>query len=368
MFINPQRNEWRTTLVLFSLIIATMFLFSSSVSNAASGAEFCWKNSYGRGVGSVPLSCPAGTEKRGLLCYSKCLAGMKRAGVDCHSTCPSGLKDQGLFCRKAEYGRGGGYISRKKCKRKRGNCEKTGLLFYPKCRAGFKRFGCCICRPNKPDCRALGLKPGIDLSCAKRIQLGKIRKANCPRGKQRDAGLCYKRCRAGYKGVGPVCWGGPPSGWVHCGMGASKTKGICGKIIFNQVSSVGQLALTVVTLGGSSGATAAAKAPQSASKLAKLKKKYAQMKAAFQKAKKGSKTLQKAEKAYKKGKKAYDTARPYLKTATAAKTAQNVVTAEDMARMAAQIAAIVDSSGVSDVVGAYTYPKCSKYLLPKRKR
>ena len=175
----------------------------------------------------------------------------------------------------------------------------------------------------------------------------------------KDAGLATKEW-------GPCAGPAPPSGWVHCGMGASKKKGICGKIIFNQVSSVGQLALTVVTLGGFSGATAAAKAPQSASKLAKLKKKYAQMKAAFQKAKKGSKTLQKAEKAYKKGKKAYDTARPYLKTATAAKTAQNVVTAEDMARMAAQIAAIVDSSGVSDVVGAYTYPKCSKYLLPKR--
>ena len=28
----------------------------------------------------------------------------------------------------------------------------------------------------------------------------------CKPGRELDAGLCYPQCRAGYKGVGPVCW------------------------------------------------------------------------------------------------------------------------------------------------------------------
>jgi len=36
------------------------------------------------------------------------------------------------------------------------------------------------------------------------------------------------------------------------------------------------------------------------------------------------------------------------------------ITPEDMVRVAAQIAALIDPTGVSDVVAGYTYPKCSK--------
>jgi cytolysin (calcineurin-like family phosphatase) len=37
--------------------------------------------------------------------------------------------------------------------------------------------------------------------------------AGCMDGKQFDAGLCYKRCNAGYHGVGPVCWADCPAGY-----------------------------------------------------------------------------------------------------------------------------------------------------------
>jgi len=55
----------------------------------------------------------------------------------------------------------------------------------------------------------------------------------CPKGKpELDTGLCYERCRAGYRGVGPVCWvnskdigiGTPvgledcPPGWTNDGL------------------------------------------------------------------------------------------------------------------------------------------------------
>ena len=83
---------------------------------------FCWRDSYGRGVGVIPTTCPSGKEKIGELCYSKCpsgtfldnklarnfnppylvlsytgpyltvfffwLKGTVRFGFDCHSVCP----------------------------------------------------------------------------------------------------------------------------------------------------------------------------------------------------------------------------------------------------------------------------------------
>lgn len=95
-------------------------------------------------------------------------------------------------------------------------------MYYPKCKKGFYAFGCCICRPAVPNCAALGYNPGIDLSCAKKIIIGNPSSMSCVAGLSYDAGLCYTPCPAGFRGVGPVCWGTSPSGWVECGMGSSK--------------------------------------------------------------------------------------------------------------------------------------------------
>ena len=95
---------------------------------------------------------------------------------------------------------------------------------------------------------------------------------SCPSGKQKQAGLCYKPCRSGFSGTGPVCWASGPQGWVNCGMGSAKDSLTCAKIVFDQVTSVGEVALFVASLGSSSGGTAGAKAGKNAGKLAKLKK------------------------------------------------------------------------------------------------
>jgi hypothetical protein len=50
--------------------------------------DFCWKDSYGRGVGTIPNSCPSGYEMLGVLCYEDCPPGYKRWGLDCHQQCP----------------------------------------------------------------------------------------------------------------------------------------------------------------------------------------------------------------------------------------------------------------------------------------
>lgn len=156
-----------------------------------------------------------------------------------------------------------------------------GAMAYPKCKSGYSPFGCCICRPATPNCGALGMNGGIDLSCAKKLIIGDPKSMDCPAGKQYDAGLCYVSCKTGFYGVGPVCWGNTPNGWVGCGMGAAKDSKTCGQIIFDQVSSVGELALNVATLGSSSGATAAAKGAKTAAELSTLRKKFADLQKAY---------------------------------------------------------------------------------------
>lgn len=46
---------------------------------------FCWRRSYGRGIGEPINSCPPGKERIGLLCYTPCRPGFSRQGtLDCH--------------------------------------------------------------------------------------------------------------------------------------------------------------------------------------------------------------------------------------------------------------------------------------------
>jgi hypothetical protein len=351
------------------LIIASLLIASPGFAEP----EFCWRDTETRGVGKIPSACQEGRERIGLLCYSKCGTNMQRAGFDCHSTCPAGMRDDGLFCRAAEYGRGEGYpwkfgdppfnyepaLHRCEADHGHGSCERSGLIYYPTCKHGDSPVGCCICRPGTPDCGRLGLNPGVDLSCAKKIVVGDPVTGVCAAGEQADAGLCYPACKPGFKGVGPVCWGGAPSGWVECGMGAAKDAKTCESIVLNQVASVGKLAMTIATLGESSAVTSAASAPAKASRLAQLKDLYGKMKTAYETAKKEFPALQKAEQSFQAG---GNTASKDKKAAAALTEASEAVTEEDLVRAAAEIASIVDSSGVSATIDAYTYPKCSKYF------
>lgn len=350
-----------------AIIILAFFALVSSVH---AEAEFCWRDSYGRGVGSVPLTCGPGQELIGLLCYPKCGANMKRFGFDCHSTCPDGWRNDGLFCRKAEYGRGAGYpwhlddgfsddgmISRCERDNGRGGCEMWGAVAYPKCKPGYSPFGCCICRPPVPDCGSMNMNPGIDLSCAKKIQIGSPQAGSCAPGEVNDAGLCYPKCADGYSGVGPVCWGKVPPGWVECGMGAAKDSKTCGEIVFGQVESVvsaaGEITAAVLTAGGSAGATAGAKSAANASKLASLREKYKRLQVIY-------KQNEKQLKAVERARKGYDAHQAASNTGDLLEANADEVSEEDIARISAEIAALVDPTGVSGVVASYTYSVCSK--------
>lgn len=102
----------RNILLLVILMLVAQLSFTLSLKDhKQSFSEFCWKDSVGRGVGTIPTGCAEGREKIGLLCYTNCPAGYSRSGFDCHQKCPDepGWENQLLFCRYAEYGRSAGY-------------------------------------------------------------------------------------------------------------------------------------------------------------------------------------------------------------------------------------------------------------------
>ncbi|HSB11673.1 MAG TPA: tectonin domain-containing protein [Blastocatellia bacterium] len=97
--------------------------------------------------------------------------------------CPPGFRDDGDYCAKPpSYGRSAGYVSMSLCEASygQGNCEQSGLLFYPKCATNFNAFGCCVCSPKCPD----GWED-IGVSCKKPNTIG-----NCA-AYGRVAGLGY---------------------------------------------------------------------------------------------------------------------------------------------------------------------------------
>lgn len=240
-------------------IVEVMDWIKSEATSAKT--DFCWKDSYGRGVGLIPQECP-GRDRIGALCYSKCPAGYTRFGVDCHQTCPSRFRDDGLFCRKAEYGRGAGYPAwdMGKCESRhgRGNCEWWGALIYPKCKSGYHNVACCICRPNSFSCSSYGLGGQFDISCAKKIIIGDPIPMSCNSNQQMDAGLCYSPCNQGFYGVGPVCWSGCGQSTTDCGAACAESSLECFSSIFDQVISVVILAANIATLGLATPATAGA--------------------------------------------------------------------------------------------------------------
>lgn len=132
------------------ILVSTLLSLCLSITftkHSQAVADFCWRDTKPRGVGTIPSSCSDEQEKIGLLCYKKCPDGYSVFGFDCHQKCPSGWDDQGLFCRLSEYGRGSGYPWRasdgltnnkkkmiKRCEKDHGDCEMYGLIAYPKCK------------------------------------------------------------------------------------------------------------------------------------------------------------------------------------------------------------------------------------------
>jgi hypothetical protein len=232
--------------------------------------DVCYKESATRGAGKIPTQCAAGMENHGGLCYARCRAGYSGAVTMCVPACPAGFRDDGLHCAKgAPYGRGGGYawqfgdalndngmIQRCEAAHGAGNCEKNGLIFYPKCRAGFVAMGANICSPQCPS----GMVD-IGVSCQKVTYdrgVGTIPNV-CPAGQVNDAGLCYPTCAGGQTGIGPVCWADacPANFPVKCGAMCARNQEQCAKVTTTMVTAPFKAVASIVGMALTSGATGA---------------------------------------------------------------------------------------------------------------
>ena len=178
--------------------------------------DFCWKPNYGRGIGHIPNSCPQGKKRKGLLCHDACKEGYFGVGFVCWEKCPVGFKNDGFTCR----------------------------------------------RP----------KP-LKIIAKKHYSRGVGSHMVCPPGTEMKAGLCYKLCKKGYVGIGPVCWAECQAPYSHnCGASCSVTKAGCGRAIFKIVASsaelVANIALMVVTFGGIAAGVASSNAARIAAQKA----------------------------------------------------------------------------------------------------
>jgi len=232
--------------------------------------QLCWKKTFGRGVGTVPTQCSSTQDKDAGLCYPKCPTGYKGVGPVCWQSCPDGFRDDGAFCAKPEaYGRGAGYpwkfgdglnddgmIARCEADNGRGNCEKDGAIYYPKCKANFHKVGCCICSPDCPS----GM-PDIGVSCTKNTSTRGVGTVPSCGGLSYDAGLCYDSCPRDYDGVGPICWSKcPPDFPFPCGAGCALSEAACAAAVTEMTVETVSVAATILSFPfGGPGAMAAAR-------------------------------------------------------------------------------------------------------------
>ncbi len=113
----------KSLLCLFSLILCQLL----TISTASAGEEFYWKQSYGRGAGTVPdLTCPDGKEGVAGLCYEPCKDGTKAQGTHCEDKGKGNKKDYERF--------GKGTAKKQVCS---GNKNLENGLCYEDCRSNF---------------------------------------------------------------------------------------------------------------------------------------------------------------------------------------------------------------------------------------
>lgn len=332
-----------------------LILLIGMTATQAFSADFCWKDSTPRGAGTIPTGCPAGRTNYAGLCYTNCKAGyvLGDFGV-CSQKCPVGYVSSGIAtC----------HYDKKLTRDGTWQCTERGLFgecwwSVLRCPTGYTNAGlfCALTIPPMPAGFTGTASDPIRATYTQRADdPGRIPNG-CGAAKTIQAGLCYTACAANMKGVGPVCWGNTPTNWVACGAGAASSSAKCGEQVFDQVTSVGALALDIATGGAGSAATA----PTKAAKLAKLKTAYAAAKAANPKYVANAKKMEQA----------YD----YVdKTRTSISVLDNAtggeqMTEEELLSMSAAIASLTPGAigSAMGVVSSYSAPVCSK-VFPDQK-
>ncbi len=217
------------------------------------------KDATGGPAGLCYPKCPPGYAGVGPVCWQSCPSGFRDDGAYCAKPASYTLRGSEYpwkFGDKAFSLDG----ARSRCTSANPQgCQKLGEIIYPNCKTGFKTIGleCSpVCLPGfgtdigvsctkKTSTRGTG----VVSSCGP----GLIRDETGG-----PAGLCYPQCKSGFGGVGPVCWQACSNGLQDCGAGCATSKFECGSTTFDQVFSVVTVAANIASLGLSSGGTAAA--------------------------------------------------------------------------------------------------------------
>lgn len=335
----------------------------------------CWKATKPNTAGKPLSACRPGEVKDGALCYPKCKKGYTGVGPVCWQDCPASFKDTGGHCLKPQaYGRGGGYAAwdKGKCFKDHGRCEQNGLMWYPKCKAGYKAFGCCVCTPVCPSGTA-----DIGVSCQKHSY---GRSAGnpliCAAGQVQQGGLCYPPCPNTYYPVGPVCWQTCGEGHsTDCGAMCGQSSGQCVGEVGNMVLAVG---VVVANIAGAALTGGAANAGIASAKAAVKTGAKAAAKAALKNAAKaagrsiasklrgqlGSRVIGYAVKksARRGGRKLAEEYGEMVMQRAAEKIALAAISQENPELT--EIVSMVDPTGVVDAVMAFVKPMCQPAPLP----
>ena len=328
--------------------LSTLIGWMNRRTNAAS-QPYCYKQSETRGAGYPLSTCDSTMDKNGALCYPKCKAGYSGAGPVCWQTCPSGYVDTGAFC----------HVDKALTKSGEWSCPEW-YSCRKVCPTGYTNAGlfCALTTPSNPP----GWKgDGLDL-IKDSYGRGAGYVMSCTADQEKDGALCYPKCKAGYNGVGPVCWQTCGADKVECGVGCAKDKTSCAMSTVDMVVSPIMMAVNILTLGGSSEVEAAQTELKAAAKagdkaaakaaLGRMLEGYADNLAKMTtedvaRAIKAKLTTNAARWVTKE----YAKVQYYLKV----KSEEGGPSAESFARDLAGL----DPTGVASVVEAYTQPKCA---------
>ena len=186
----------------------------------------CTKSSYGRGAGRIPDKKPCSTwnsgwRDDGTSCWSDAHIYGKGCcctifSRGCCHNCKPGYNDDGCTCRKTDVGIKKTLFDRQTC---RADEDLIAGLCYPKCKDGYKGVGP-VCWATCP----AGMTD-IGVSCQKNGPINRSASPKpmiCKANEDTDAGLCYTKCSEGYKGVGPICWKTCPAGMTDIGVSCQK--------------------------------------------------------------------------------------------------------------------------------------------------
>ena len=214
--------------------------------------------------------------------------------------------------------------------------EKSGALCYPACRAGFSGVGPVCWKFPESYGRGAGVIPN-----------------DCGPNADFDAGLCYSKCPQNTSGVGPVCWAtcAPPYPQA-CGASCAQNLDMCALGITAQVTEPFNVLINIaglVATGG--GANAAVASVKNAGQTAAREAAKQGASAAFKESAKAM-LLQTAKEV---GKEFGETAAGAL-----AQDVYNASVGNDFDF------STLDITGVTSLIMAYNKPMCSSFYPPPK--